>query len=144
MVEKKYLEFEEAVEAFANYLRKDSIRMRQTAETVLGRVQAADVRPALHDTPYMQEAVDRVIRERRRQIKLWGENSDNQAFEWMSILGEEFGELCEATNETFFKNGTHPERGGYEKIIKEAVEVAAVAVAIVESAAFCKEQEDGK
>ena len=82
---------------------------------------------------YMQSAIDSVIKERLRQIELWGDQSDNHLFEWMSILGEEYGELCEAVNETCFKNGTHPERGGDEKIIKEAVHVAAVAVSIIES-----------
>lgn len=70
--------------------------------------------------------------ERQRQDTLWGDKSENHPFEWISILGEEYGELCEAVNETYFKNGTHPERGGYEKIIREATQVAAVAVAIIE------------
>lgn len=86
------------------------------------------------DTPYLATAIEAVIAERRRQIEKWGANTDNSPFEWMSILGEEFGELCEAINETFFRNPTHPELGGYEKIIKEASQVAAVAVAIIESA----------
>ena len=84
-------------------------------------------------TPHMDVAIEKVIFERTRQMKLWGECSDNHPFEWMSILGEEFGELCEAVNETYFKNGIHPECGGNEKIIKEAMHVAAVAVAIIES-----------
>lgn len=71
--------------------------------------------------------------ERRRQDALWGDQSENHPFEWLGILGEEFGELCEAVNETCFQNPAHPERGGYEKIIKEAIQVAAVAVAIVEA-----------
>lgn len=88
----------------------------------------------LRDTPYIETAIESVIAERRRQIEKWGADTDNSPFEWMSILGEEFGELCQAINETFFKNPTHPERGGYKKIIKEASQVAAVAVAIIESA----------
>ena len=95
-----------------------------------GRLIYAD---ALNNTPFMIAAIDKVITERRRQIEKWGEDTDNSPFEWMSILGEEFGELCEAINETFFRNPTHPERGGYEKIIKEASQVAAVALAIIES-----------
>lgn len=79
-------------------------------------------------------ALTMVKRERQRQDALWGDQSGNHPFEWMSILGEEFGELCEAVNETFFKNGTHPDRGGNEKIIKETTQVAAVAVAIIEAA----------
>lgn len=78
-------------------------------------------------------AIQRVTEERERQMELWGDQSDNHPFEWVSILGEEFGELCEAVNETCFQNGTHPERGGQDKIIKEATQVAAVAVAIIES-----------
>lgn len=93
-----------------------------------------DVRPKVNGAPYLTEAIGLVIEERRRQIELWRDLSGNHMFEWISILGEEYGELCEAVNETFFKNGTHPERGSYEKIIKEAVHVAAVSTAIIESA----------
>ena len=82
----------------------------------------------------IEGALDMVKAERQRQESLWGDQSGNHPFEWMSILGEEYGELCEAVNETFFKNATHPDRGGFEKIIKEATQVAAVAVAIIESA----------
>lgn len=84
--------------------------------------------------PHFEAAFDAVKNERLRQIKKWGAKSDNHPFEWMSILGEEFGELCEAVNETCFKHGTHPERGGQDQIIAEAAQVAAVAVAIIESA----------
>ena len=80
-----------------------------------------------------ESALALVKAERQRQDSIWGEESDNQIFEWMSILGEEYGELCEAVNETCFKRPKHPEKGGYEKIIKEATQVAGVAVAIIES-----------
>lgn len=92
--------------------------------------------------PQFEAAFDAVKNERLRQIKKWGVNSDNHPFEWMSILGEEFGELCEAVNETCFKRGTHPERGGQDKIIAEATQVATVAVAIIESAMRQREQID--
>lgn len=81
--------------------------------------------------PHDCEAFERVISERIAQIEKWGEESCNHPFEWMSILGEEFGELCEAVNETCFMNGTHPERGGDENIIREATQIAAVAIAII-------------
>lgn len=83
-------------------------------------------------SPHFETAIDAVKNERLRQIKKWGVDSDNHPFEWMSILGEEFGELCEAVNETYFKRGVHPERGGYDKIIKEATQVATVAISIIE------------
>ena len=71
--------------------------------------------------------------ERIRQDGKWGADSDNKPFEWISILGEEFGKLCEATNETCFLNGIHKEKGGYENILKYAVRVSAVSVAFAES-----------
>ena len=70
--------------------------------------------------PHDDEAFEKVISERITQIAKWGDESRNHPFEWISILGEEFGELCEAVNETCFRNGTHPERGGNENIIREA------------------------
>ena len=82
----------------------------------------------------MKKAIEMVIAERERQNAKWGDQSGNHPFEWMSIIGEEFGELCEAVNETCFKNPTHPERGGNARILREAVHVAAVAVAIAEAA----------
>lgn len=81
----------------------------------------------------IEGALDMVKAERQRQESLWGDQSWNHPFEWISILGEEYGELCEAVNETLFENAAHPDRGGFEKIIKEATQVAAVAVAIIES-----------
>lgn len=99
----------------------------------LAREPVANVRPVVHDTTHIQDVLDLVVAERRCQIEKWGARNDNQLFEWMSILGEEFGELCESVNESLFKHPTHPERGGCENIIREAVQVATVAVAIAES-----------
>lgn len=67
--------------------------------------------------------------ERISQDAKWGEQNHHPAF-WTSILGEEYGELCEAINETIFNNGT--DRGGYANMRKEAIQVAAVAVAFLE------------
>lgn len=85
------------------------------------------------DTQKNESAMNMVKAERQRQESLWGDQSWNHPFEWISILGEEYGELCKAVNETFFENATHPDRGGFEIIIKEATQVAAVEVAIIES-----------
>lgn len=89
--------------------------------------------PLLSVPPRGSAAIEKVISERISQIERWGEDTYNHPFEWMSILGEEFGELCEAVNETCFMNGTHPERGGDENIVREATQIAAVAVAIIEA-----------
>ena len=77
------------------------------------------------------KALRLVTAERQRQFEIYGDQSDKSPFEFMTILGEEYGELCEAVGETYMK-GRHPERGGVEKIIKEAVHVAAVAVQFIE------------
>lgn len=81
----------------------------------------------------LSSAIQSIQAERRKQDEKWGDQSGNHPFEWMSILGEEYGELCEAVNETYFGNAAHPERGGAEKIRGEAVQVAAVAVALIEA-----------
>lgn len=77
-------------------------------------------------------AFDSVMQERRRQDTKWGEQN-HPALAWMSILMEEVGELAEAVNETHFDNGPDARRrGGIDNIRKEAVQVAAVAVALIE------------
>lgn len=78
-------------------------------------------------------AVNMIVSERDRQKTLWGEVTDNTPFEWMSILGEEFGELCLAVNETYFKNPRHPECGGIANIVKEASHVGALCIAIIDA-----------
>lgn len=78
-------------------------------------------------------AIALVHSERQKQIAKWGPQDTNEWPEWLSILMEEVGELAEAINETWFRNATHPERGGIENIRKEAVQVAAVAVSIIEA-----------
>lgn len=76
--------------------------------------------------------VNDVMGERRKQNEKWGEQN-HELSKWTSILGEEFGELCKAINETVFDNGPEArEKGGYENMRAEAVQVAAVAVSFVE------------
>ncbi|MBP3037958.1 MazG-like family protein [Bacillaceae bacterium Marseille-Q3522] len=73
-----------------------------------------------------------VINERHRQDEKWGEQNHNAPV-WLGILGEEFGELCQAVNETWFDNGPEArKKGGYENMRAEAIQVAAVAVSFVE------------
>jgi hypothetical protein len=85
------------------------------------------------NTDLINEGASLLRHERIRQMGLWGDQSHNHPYEWMSILGEEFGELCEAVNETCAHNPRHPERGGIEAIRREATQVMAVACAIVEA-----------
>ena len=67
--------------------------------------------------------------ERDRQDARWG--VQNHAPEWwLAILTEEVGELAQAILETHFDNGT--DLGGTANIRKEAVQCAAVAMAMIE------------
>lgn len=87
-----------------------------------------------------------VGKERDRQDEKWGEQDHHPAL-WATILGEEFGEYCEAVNETAFDNGVHKEKGGYENMMRELVHVAAVAFAagecLMRHAARAKGEVDG-
>ena len=78
------------------------------------------------------EAIELVRAEREAQIKVWSDQQ-NTPFSWISILGEEYGHLCCAVNETHLDMAQYPEKGGRENIIREATHVAAIAVAILES-----------
>ena len=72
-----------------------------------------------------------INKERNRQDIKWGEQNHSQQG-WVGILGEEFGEYCQAVNETYLNNATKKNLGGYEQIIKELTHVAAVAVGAME------------
>ena len=76
-------------------------------------------------------AIQLVLLERVAQTKKWGEQNHSWA-EWVTILGEEYGEFCEAVNETVLNNANKPELGGYKNMVKEATHTAAVAVQILE------------
>ena len=93
----------------------------------------------MSDISRIDYVISGVQKELSRQNSLWGDRSKNHPFEWMSILGEEFGELCEAVNETYFAKARHPERGGYDNIFKEAIQIAAVAMQIAAVADYQEE-----
>jgi len=59
-----------------------------------------------------------------RVLGKWGPQSLT-LFDWMSILGEEFGEVCKAVN--VYEFGTRGEHT-MEDVYAEAIQVAAVAV----------------
>jgi NTP pyrophosphatase (non-canonical NTP hydrolase) len=67
--------------------------------------------------------------ERNRQDNLWGLQRHDFG-EWLGILGEEFGEVCQAINRIHFPNDAKPTDA--DNLYKELIHVAAVAVAIAE------------
>lgn len=89
----------------------------------------SSLRPA---TSIQGNAIKAILAERQRQDEKWGEQNHLPQF-WTGILGEEYGEFCEAVNETVFNNGEEErKKGGYENMRKEAIHVAAVAVGFLE------------
>lgn len=69
-----------------------------------------------------------VIGERMRQKTKWGTNElVHSPMEWLSILMEEVGEFAKEANGLCFS------KGSMSNLRREAVQVAAVALAIVES-----------
>ena len=89
-----------------------------------------------------ENAIALVTAERERQFELYGDQSGKSLYEFIAILGEEFGELCEAVSETYMMGSRHPERGGKDNIVKEAVHVAAVAVQLIEVMIHRKNNDD--
>lgn len=70
-------------------------------------------------------ALQSVLAERERQDAKWGEQN-HDPFLYLTILGEEYGETCKAALDAKFDKGT------IEHLREEAVQTAAVALAIVE------------
>jgi hypothetical protein len=76
--------------------------------------------------PQLTLALAAVLDERARQDKKWGvQNHD--IFTWLAILGEEYGETCQAVLNTKFEGVTDLKR-----VREEAVQTAAVALAMIE------------
>lgn len=63
--------------------------------------------------------------ERRRQDEIWGWPQDKTIPEWMTILGEEFGEACQAGNQIYFD---HSDETDGQDLVTELIQVAAVVV----------------
>ena len=77
----------------------------------------------------LDEIWSMVRAERSRQDEKWGTPQHNSPAAWISILVEEVGELAEAVNEKY----VDPNGNGFVKdIIREAIQVAAVAVSIAQ------------
>jgi NTP pyrophosphatase (non-canonical NTP hydrolase) len=70
-----------------------------------------------------------VIDERIRQDKKWGTQRHSWG-EWLGILGEEFGEVCQAINRIHFP--IDAKETDADDLYTELMHVAAVAVAIAE------------
>lgn len=70
-----------------------------------------------------------ILEERERQDAKWGQQNHDPAW-WMTILGEEFGEACEAALQAAFSEDG-PDRP-WSDYREELVQISAVAVAAIE------------
>lgn len=76
-------------------------------------------------------AMASVIAERKKQDEKWGEQ-DHDPFTYLTILGEEFGETCQAALHLRFNENPDVACKLADHLREEAVQTAAVALAIVE------------
>lgn len=75
----------------------------------------------------MQAVNDEVLNERKRQNAKWGHQRHDYGF-WLAILGEEFGEVCQAIQQ----GSVASKYTDADDLYTELIHVAAVASAIAE------------
>lgn len=78
---------------------------------------------------HMRNVVQEVMLERYKQHEKWGPQN-HSPIEWLAILGEEVGEANKAALEKHFG---YKGVNSYAEYRKELVQVAAVAIAMIES-----------
>lgn len=72
--------------------------------------------------------------ENDRQLHKWGVQT-RSGFEWLTYAAEEAGELAEAISEHEYRGGSR------EKVIKEAIQLATLAIKIAEIYAAWRDDE---
>lgn len=80
-------------------------------------------------------AVQMLVNERRRQDDKFGKQDHDPAW-WMVIMGEEYGETCQAVCEYRWAEASQADRSRMQRIqhaMEEASQVGAVAVAMIQS-----------
>jgi len=79
----------------------------------------------------MEKIFEEIRKERRRQYEKWGEQN-HRPLVWTSILGEEYGAVCKEALESNFEMDDVSFRLRLENYRRECIQVAAVAVAMLE------------
>lgn len=72
------------------------------------------------------------ITERHRQISKWGDRDHNHD-KYIRIMGEEFGEACEAIEDASTSNHVNETIQHLEHLKTELIQVAAVAVRFIQN-----------
>lgn len=81
-------------------------------------------------TKQTENVLIEISQERDRQDAKWGVKNHDPTL-WISILGEEYGEVCKATCEAHF--GGYKSTDNWDRYRIELIHTAAVAVAMIES-----------
>lgn len=76
--------------------------------------------------------VCKIIQERTNQDEKWGQQN-HKPIEWCAILMEEVGEMAKEAHEFHFQGKYYQPTGQLERYEKELIQVAAVALAMLES-----------
>lgn len=84
----------------------------------------------ISDMEWSSGAIKDVLAERKKQVVKWGKQQVHSPEIWLAILSEEVGELSQAM--LHYRYAEFPE-DHLDKMRVEAVQVAAVALAIVEA-----------
>lgn len=77
--------------------------------------------------PEKKKIIADVLAERKRQDEKWGVQ-EHRADTWVSIIGEEYGEMCKAVNEF----GFDPKEETISDIYTEAIQTMASCMAMLE------------
>lgn len=90
----------------------------------------------------MTDAMMLTLNERKRQQEIFDDQLNMPLPILYMIVSEERGELAEAILETVL-DGRHPERGGLDHILKEAVHSAATSLKVVEAVLYQMKKKEG-
>lgn len=76
----------------------------------------------------LKKYLEKITKERENQNQKWGEQN-HHPLQWLSIIGEEYGEMCKKANEFGFNSD--PQQ--LINLKKEAIQCAACCLAMIES-----------
>lgn len=135
----KYIELSRAQYQLAKFASAQDNRsvakgvMKAAKELERLAVNSDHTADAVQVKPEQKCWIEKIISERDRQDKKWGFPQENTYSEWSNVLGEEVGELDKEFVELNFG------RGDTDRMVAEAVQVAAVALAILEQQDVARE-----
>lgn len=121
----------QAAEWMASDEGRETLSAFRAASGIL-RIAQGDTSPESYGPPATAATLQLVAGERAAQDAKWGEQN-HAPMEWLSVLGEEVGEASKEANIARWSDDPAVRRTALERYRTEMLQVAAVAVATVES-----------